>query len=87
MKKLIAAAFTAALLLIVISAAAYYKDITEEDNRGSYVVALNEIEKLCGQDSAKAASAAAELKERISAEVSVKKAPVLRTGRIVLIYF
>ena len=87
MKKLIAAAFTAALLLIVISAAAYYKDITEEDNRGSYVVALNEIEKLCGQDSAKAASAAAELKERISAEVSVKRPSVIPLMCVICIVF
>lgn len=89
MKRLIGAVLVFAILIISVCTFSYISSYDSSNKSGSYIVSLNEIEKLCEQENGReAADKARELREEINADKSDSEGQdtILITGVLCLLF-
>ncbi len=89
MKKLISAAVLFAVIIISVCGISYFRASDISNRKGSYIVSLNEIEKLCEQgDDSAASEAARTLKGELIADARIPEgqSAVLVTGALCLLF-
>ena len=89
MKKLISAAVLFAVIIITVCGISYFSASDISNRKGSYIVSINEIEKLCEQgDDSAASEAARTLKSELIADARIPEgqSAVLVTGALCLLF-